>query len=81
MSDHSPEPIGSIVDRVLAELTGGPFHGQRYKLKAGPVRLALTTRKKRRPKDRPPVAIYARDGDAGPLAYRETIGDIPADSP
>ena len=59
---------------ALADLTGGPFHGQRYKLKAGPVRLALTTRKKRGPKDRPPVAIYAREGPAGPLAYLETIG-------
>ena len=60
---------------ALAELQGGPFHGKRYTVKAGPVRLSLTVRCKRGPKDRPPVAIYTRDADAGPLAYRETIGD------
>ena len=57
-----------------SELHGGPFHGKRYMVKPGPVRLSLTTRTKRGPKDRPPVAIYTRDAGAGPLAYRETIG-------
>jgi hypothetical protein len=60
---------------ALAELRGGPYNGRRFKVKAGSVRLHLSTRRKTGPKDRPSVAIYAREAGAGPLAYRETIGD------
>jgi hypothetical protein len=58
----------------LSELHGGPFHGKRYMVRPGPARLSLATRRKTGPKDTPPVAIYSRNADVGPLAFVETIG-------